>query len=114
MKSNHGNRFGGYRETKFSKTKNGYIKDPKAFLFSLTHGVVGRPKDKDRNTLYDYSSYGPTWGDGHDLYICSKSKTTNSSYSNFPYAFNAPSVEGVESKSILAGGYNFKIVEMEV
>ena len=112
MTSDKGNRFGGYREAEFTKLNN-YKKDPKAFLFSLTHGVVGRPKDLTY-CLYDYNSYGPTWGNGHDLYICNNSTTTNSSYSNFPTAYNAPEVKGVESKSILAGAYNFKIVEMEV
>ena len=90
------------------------MKDKTAFLFSLTHKVKCPIKDANRNAVYDYNSYGPTWGGGHDLYICNNFTTSNSSYSNTPHDYDTKSIDGVETKHLLAGGYNFKLSVMEV
>ena len=93
--------------------------DPNAFLFSLTNNY-NKPckmkKNPGQNAIYCHPSYGPTFGDGHDICIYSKSNTTNGSYSNLgntykhpQYAFNTN-----EAKSFLGGSYNFLLSEIEV
>ena len=41
------------------------------------------PVTSTGNAIYWYSTYGPTFGHGHDVYIADNSNTSNSSYSNF-------------------------------
>jgi len=67
-------------------------------------------------SVYDGSNYGPTWGGGHDLYLCDNCNTTNSSYTNLGYTYT---LEGYtygnqDCKDFLAGSYNFTVSEIEV
>lgn len=43
--------------------------------------------NKDLNLIYCNSTYGPTFGDGHDLYLADNCHLNRSSYANFPYAY---------------------------
>ena len=45
IKSKNGHRFGGFRSVAFNKSKNGYISDPKAFLFSLDRLMICKLKE---------------------------------------------------------------------
>lgn len=115
IKSELGNIFGGY--TGDSWAGSGYSNNPKSFLFSVQNSInqpqVLKSKGQS-NEAYRYSSYGPTFGSGHDLYICSNSNTTASSYTNNPYSFNGPSNFTGTQNTFLAGAYNFKTKEIEV
>jgi len=115
IKSESGNIFGGYSADTWSGS--GYSNNPKSFLFSV-HNSINTPqvlKSKaSSNETYKYSSYGPTFGSGHDLYICANSNTTNSSYTNNPYSFNGPQGFTGTQNTFLAGSYNFKTKEIEV
>jgi hypothetical protein len=95
---------------------SGYSNNPKTFLFSLVNSAntpqVLTSKNQS-NEQYRYNSYGPTFGSGHDLYICNNSNTVNSSYSNFPYSFNAPTNFTGTQNTFLAGSYNFQTLEIE-
>ena len=62
--------------------------------------------------IYCNSSYGPTFGGGHDFYICSNSNGSNSSYSNLHYTYECP--PNVTANTFLAGSYNFYVNELEV
>ena len=68
---------------------NKYKADPNAFIFSLdTCQKFVQWRNFDY-AIYDDSSYGPTFGNGHDLYIATGCKSNTSSYcqSNYSYGF---------------------------
>eukprot|EP01080_Neovahlkampfia_damariscottae_P003599 gene3599-6334_t len=115
IKSTNNNVFGAYCADPWSGS--GYSNNPKTFLFSLVNSANSPQKiesKKQSNEQYRYSSYGPTFGSGHDLYICNNSNTTNSSYSNYPYSYNTPKDFTGTQNTFLAGSYNFKTIEIEV
>ena len=69
-----------------------------------------------RYAIYASSNYGPTFGEGHDLYVGSDG---TQGYSNLGYSYQLPSflANGYYSQqahSFLAGSYNFQLVEVEV
>lgn len=115
IKAESGNIFGAYSAETWAGS--GYSNNPKTFLFSVQNSInqpqVLKSKGQSNET-YRYSSYGPTFGSGHDLYICSNSNTTNSSYTNNPYSFNGPQNFTGTANTFLAGSYNFKTKEIEV
>ena len=89
IRSNLGKRFGGHRKIAFGS--NGYKSDYKAFLFSFTYKKkLALKLNKVANSIYDSGNYGPTWGSGHDLYICNNCTTSTSSYSNLYNAYDHP------------------------
>jgi len=60
----------------------------------LNDRTIHKPKGDSseynrRYCTYQSSGYGPTYGGGHDLYICNNCNTSNSSYSNFGHTFDA-------------------------
>ena len=79
------------------------------------------------NSIYAYSSYGPTFGSGFDLCknfnlfiniyldVCG-GMTTNSNYSNFGTAYDLPknSKYTGNKQHYLTGSYNFTVKEIEV
>ena len=54
------------------------MSDARAFLFQLAHGDVAASSKypvmsgKEGNAVYCNASYGPTFGNGHDLSKCSQ------------------------------------------
>lgn len=89
-----------------------------SFLFSFVNASgVASTKMKLRGSsnqsgIYCASSYGPTFGGGHDLHICSNSNGNNSSYSNLNYTYECP--PNVTANTFLAGINNFYVNELEV
>lgn len=69
VKTIQGNVFGGYTEAAWS-TFNVHVADPKAFLFSLIN-KDNKPLimkcSNPATAIYCGNSYGPTFGEGHDL-----------------------------------------------
>mmetsp|Transcript_7087 Transcript_7087/g.6342 ORF Transcript_7087/g.6342 Transcript_7087/m.6342 type:complete len:127 (+) Transcript_7087:1231-1611(+) len=63
--------------------------------------------------IYGYSTYGPSFGGGHDLYISDNCNTNNGCYSNFNHTYDAKDQSG-NNQSALAGAYNFTVEEIEV
>ena len=111
--------FGGYTAQTWDSS-SWYKQDPAAFLFSLVNSqnkpfVINAIPDSPHSIACS-SSYGPTFGGGHDLYICSNANTVKESYSNFPYSYESSqySSKTDESKSLLAGSHKFFVSEMEV
>ena len=87
LKAN-GRIFGGYTENSWSALASGtghYRGYDQAFLFVLVPTVerfhVGQ---QYHSTTYSRNSYGPTFGNGHDIYINSAMEL---GYCNFPYAY---------------------------
>ena len=96
-----------------------YKKSTKAFLFSLVSParMIGPAKmslkyGEDTNATYCDSNYGPTFGGGHDLNICSDPNNKNCSSSpNKSYQFPA---ECAIPEEFFAGNQNFTVTEVEV
>jgi len=91
------------------------------FLFSYKNKTKKPVQIKSANQNQSYSayggtSYGPTFGGGHDLYLCDNCNSTNSSYSNlgYTYALDGYTYGNQDIKDFLAGSYNFTVVEIEV
>jgi hypothetical protein len=85
FKLNNGRTLGGYIENSWTNNFGGYKGYDKAFLFSidsLSKHPIGHGYAQ---TSYHNSSYGPTFGTGHDILINS---TMNLGYLNFPYAYS--------------------------
>ena len=96
-----------------------YKKSTKAFLFSLVSParMIGPAKmslkyGEDTNATYCDSNYGPTFGGGHDLNICSDPNNKNCSSSpNKSYQFPT---ECAIPEEFFAGNQNFTVTEVEV
>ena len=118
VKSSNNYIFGGYTEADWSGY-NKYKFDTNAFLFSLVNSYNTSVKMniiKTQYAIYASSNYGPTFGEGHDLYVGSDG---TQGYSNLGYSYQLPSflANGYYSQqahSFLAGSYNFQLVEVEV
>ena len=88
IKTTAGKRIGGFSSIPWS-TKSNYDTDNEAFLFSLDANQKFVQYKNFGNAVYHHSSYGPTFGNGHDLYIASgcKSNTSSYCYSGYSYGF---------------------------
>ena len=121
IKSDSGNVFGGYAESSWTSTST-YAYDTRSFIFSLKNKDGKAPVKFANNTNnkmsnYGAPSYGPTFGGGHDLYICNNSNKTKSSYTNLGHSFKSPNFMKYgsnEAKNFLAGTYNFLTTEIVV
>jgi hypothetical protein len=112
IKSSNSNIFGGYTNADWSGYSYQY--DSNAFLFSLVNSYNYPVKMLVFNPQYAICSspnYGPVFGNGHDLFISSDYSV---SYSNLGYGYQLPSYLPHDSKSFLAGSYNFRAIEVEV
>jgi hypothetical protein len=103
--------FGGYTEADWSG--NNYKTDFNSFIYSLKNSFNKPLKmyQTTNNAIYASSSYGPTFGGGHDIYISDQSNINANSYSSIN-SYEIPSIGS--STSLLAGSYNFKTFEIEV
>jgi len=113
VKSNMNYVFGGYTEAAWSSNNN-YANDANAFIFLLRSQRKGDKPEKFacKNTTYSVNhnaGYGPTFGGGHDFYLCDNCNTVNSSYSNYGHSYG-----GSSDNSKLAGAYNFTVTDYEV
>ena len=69
------------------------------------------------HSIYSCSSYGPTFGGGHAIYIASYASSSTDSDSNPGYTYSTPSGHSYTSsftRSFLAGSYKFQPDEVEV
>ena len=68
---------------------------------------------RSSNAIYSYSSYGPTFGWGHDIYIADNANQNTYSFTKFGTSYSPP--DGVtDLHTILAGAYYFSPNEVEV
>ena len=102
-----------------------YHYDSQAFLFSLVNKPGWAPVKLPQTGAYSYnsysiyacSSYGPTFGGGHDIFIDNYASSSSSSYTNLDYAYSAPSGYSYGSTftmTFLAGTYQFTPDEVEI
>ena len=117
IKSTNGNVFGGYTEQDWSG--NSYKNDLNAFIFSFAN-KENRPLvmkcEWPENAIFASVNYGPTFGLGADIYICSNSNVNNGSYSNLGKSYKHPdyAFESNEAKGFLAETCQFRTIEIEV
>ena len=103
-----------------------YHYDSQAFLFSLVNKPGWAPVKLPQTgtysyysySIYDCSSYGPTFGGGHDIYIANYASSNSYSAAYLGYAYSPPSgynYGGTFTYTFLAGGssYNFTPDEVE-
>jgi len=118
--------FGGYTSVSWSYSC-GYRYDSAAFLFSLVNKPGWQPLKLDQtakysspkvHSIYSCSSYGPTFGGGHDIRIANNAASNTNSSSNLGYTYSPPAGNSFLSsftRSFLAGSnYNFRPDEVEV
>ena len=86
---------------------NRYVADENAFIFSLDSKKCFK-KQKKPCSLYDHYNYGPTFGEGHDLYICNECKIRNDNYCGCPNTY----VEA--TRDDMSGERNFVVENYEV
>ena len=112
------NIFGGYSSISWTSNSSYYAANG-SFIFTLSniHGTAPTKYPNSRNydyAVYHYSDYGPTFGNGHSLYISNNYLNNKSSYCYLEYAY--PDVLG-KGFSIFTGdinNHNFKLKELEV
>jgi len=118
--------FGGYTSVSW-RSSNGYLYDSAAFLFSLVNKPGWQPLKLHQTGKYSYrrrysirnyySSYGPTFGGGHDIYIANNAASNTNSYADLGHTYSPPpgnSYHSTFTKSFLAGSYHFRPDEVEV
>lgn len=102
--------FGGYTSRLWNECKenNNYYKyDSNSFLISLTSQPIRLDIINKNYSIYTWSLYGPTFGNGYDIYIADLSNQHR--FSN-----TRPSgTYGNYDKNLLAGERNFQTVEIE-
>jgi hypothetical protein len=117
VKSTNDYVFGGYTPIAWT-SRNSYVADPtlQSFLFTLTnpHKLAGRifALEKPDYAIHDYINTGPRFGSHHDLSITSQCNCHTSSYSNLGGTYRNDT--GLAGNTVLTGGYNFTVKEMEV
>ena len=104
---------------------SGYQYDSKAFLFSLVNrpgwapvklSQTGQYSYRKSYSIYLYSSYGPTFGGGHDINVKSDASSNSNSYSDLGHDYSPPSGYSYTStfaRTFLAGTYKFTPDEVE-
>ena len=102
----------------FLASANEWVATSKSFIFSLVDKEGLAPfKSMEKNAgsgiIYCGSSYGPTFGQGHDIHITGNANQNTGSYTTFGSTYSPPS--GVTDVStILAGTHKFSPDEVEV
>lgn len=120
IQSHKNNIFGGFNPKNWEQNSQ-YTYDQGTWLFTLQNlDKVSPTKLKSyssHNGCYNYSTYGPCFGGGFDLYICDNCNTQKSSYSSLGHSFQLPtgySYGNTNSQNLLAGEYYFSVKEIEV
>ena len=110
-----GHIFGGYSDQPWT-TAGQYLRSDHAFLFSLRNPAGIAPTkmpltgSSNGNAIFHHGSYGPTFGDGHDLQV-----PTNSNVSNGCTSLgNSYRVPPGQNSSFLVGNSTFLAAEIEV
>ncbi len=70
-------------------TRNGYVDDKEAYLFSADNKERYATKSSGYS-LYDHTSYGPTFGHGHDIHVANVANANLNSYSAMGTGYDLP------------------------
>ncbi|KAL9962648.1 hypothetical protein ACROYT_G031769 [Oculina patagonica] len=116
--------FGGYTSASLTPSCM-WLPSPTTFLFSLVNKPGWAPvafRPPGEYSSYEYatfscSSYGPTFGWGHDIHIADHTLPSSYSYTNLGDTYNPPTGHiygSTFAKTFLAGTVNFQPDEVEV
>ncbi|CAF4682498.1 unnamed protein product, partial [Rotaria socialis] len=115
IKSKDGYIFGGYAHMSWS-SGNSYIRDPKAFVFTLKNPHSIRPtryllkSGSEAYALYAHASYGPTFGNGPDIRVPDQSNLVKGTF-NFGSTYADTTARG---SATFTGSSSFEIGEILV
>ncbi|KAL9954724.1 hypothetical protein ACROYT_G042297 [Oculina patagonica] len=110
------NIFGGFTEVPW-KSQGKWTRCRGAFLFSMVnpHGLgptkMPLKSQVQQQAIYCHSSYGPTFGGGHDLHISNDASTNTSSRSNLGDTYKCPPGQ---QRTFFTGVTNFTVTNYEV
>jgi hypothetical protein len=83
----------------------------KSFLFTVkwARGSEGRQfmMANSANAIYCHPSYGPTFGNNHDLYVANACNDNASSCTNLGNAYTNDT--GINDQQVFTGEYNFTV-----
>jgi len=111
-----GNIFGGFTEESWA-SQGGWVTCSQAFLFSMgnPHGLgptkLSLVTGRQQYAIYCHSTYGPTFGGGHDLCISANANTNTSSRSRLGNSYQCPPGQ---QKTFFTGAMNFNVTDYEV
>ena len=66
------------------------------------------------HAIYCHSSYGPTFGSGHNFYVYDNSNSNSNSYVRKEYNYNIPAGANGGHSILTDGNQNFQTTEVEV
>ena len=102
----------------FSETgQDSYVHCSQSFLFSMVNpfGVVPSKmplvKNQQHAGINCHSSYGPTFGGGHDLHVSTNANTDGASYSYLGHTYQLPAGQ---PNAFFTGDRNFNVTDYEV
>ncbi|KAK3580670.1 hypothetical protein CHS0354_017948 [Potamilus streckersoni] len=112
--------FGGYTSIAWRSCEN-YVNDDKAFLFQLTYNGNRQyrklPVANVTYAIHDGGSYGPLFGNGHDLFTFSNSIQKNSSGNTFPLNGHCRIGKGFSNLGLTSGQFmndNMNVEDLQV
>ena len=118
IRSTGGFIFGGFADKPWKSSAGVWCESDKAFLFSLKSpsNEVGTAKMRIKQNMCSYaiyhnSSYGPTFGGGHDFRIARDANNNSNSHSNLGHTYEIPPGQ---TNTFLVGSMHFKVSEIEV
>ena len=116
IKSTTGHVFGGFTTLSWASAGS-YRKDATAFIFSLLNPKATPPQrfsSLNAHSVYDHADYLPTFGSGHDIYLCNGCNLEWSSYTNFPHGYGPDSDSTGHGSGLFTGARSFVALEVEV
>jgi hypothetical protein len=108
--------FGGYNPQSWTQSSS-YSYGSGAWLYVLdnpSHTPIKVMQTSGSAAVYNYSSYGPTWGSGHDMYFPSNCNSSSISCSTSSYSQIATGYTGYYSSSTMGGSSSFTVSEVEI
>ena len=111
IKSNNDKIFGGYTSQSWGFGGGSWTSkhDATAFIYSLSYKTKCATQ-KDTNSIWDSSGYGPIFGDGYDIAIYDNCNARSDNYCN-PSTYALPAGK---DNTFLAGSSSFTVKEIEV
>jgi hypothetical protein len=110
--------FGGFTPVVWDSTTNGYKSDSsqKSFLFTLKNSRKSEPRKfkllNASSAIVSNSGCGPTFGNGHDIYVADNCNTSTSNSTNLGSGYVNDT--GIDGKIVFSGEYNFTVKEIEI
>ena len=119
VQSTNGNIFGGFTNAMWNSTGL-YVNDKNAIIFSLVNKenrpLIFEHSSIDENSIVPNKNFGPVFGSGNDFIIYDNSNTNTKSFSSIGTTYTHPDYPygSEKARTILAGSYNFQVLEIEV